>query len=61
MDTLLKAKQQVSYLEVEADEGHDAFLLPIPRYIDALKSYLGCVAAELNKQDDKQGVSADAG
>ena len=61
VDTLLKAKQQVSYLEVEADEGHDAFLLPIPRYIDALKSYLGCVAAELNKQDDKQGVSADAG
>jgi homoserine O-acetyltransferase len=61
VDTLLTAQQQVSYLEVEADQGHDAFLLPIPRYIDALKSYLGCIAAELNKQVDEQGESADAG
>jgi homoserine O-acetyltransferase len=46
VNTLLKAKQPVSYLEIEADQGHDAFLLPIPRYIQALKSYLGCVSAE---------------
>ena len=37
---LLKAGKEVSYLEVEADQGHDAFLLPIPRYINALKAYL---------------------
>ncbi len=37
---LLKAGKEVSYLEVEADQGHDAFLLPIPRYVNALKAYL---------------------
>ncbi len=48
VNTLLKAKQPVSYLEIEADQGHDAFLLPIPRYIQALKSYLSCVSAEIS-------------
>lgn len=40
VNDLLKAGKEVSYLEVEADQGHDAFLLPIPRYINALKAYL---------------------
>jgi homoserine O-acetyltransferase len=40
VNDLLKAGKKVSYLEVEADQGHDAFLLPIPRYINALKAYL---------------------
>lgn len=40
VNDLLKASKEVSYLEVEADQGHDAFLLPIPRYINALKAYL---------------------
>ncbi len=46
---LLKAKRDVSYLEIEADEGHDAFLLPIPRYMAALRGYLSRVAYEVNK------------
>lgn len=37
---LLKAGREVSYLEIEADQGHDAFLLPIPRYVEALSGYL---------------------
>ena len=37
---LLKAGREVNYLEVQADQGHDAFLLPIPRYIEALSAYL---------------------
>lgn len=40
VNDLLKAGREVSYLEVEADQGHDAFLLPIPRYIEALSGYL---------------------
>ena len=44
---LLKAGKEVSYLEVEADQGHDAFLLPIPRYVNALKAYLKRVHAEI--------------
>ena len=63
VNTLLKAKQPVSYLEIEADQGHDGFLLPIPRYIDSLKSYLGCVAAEVSDVTEglaEQGSAADA-
>jgi homoserine O-acetyltransferase len=44
--TLLKAKKEVSYLEIEAAEGHDSFLLPIPRYMQALHAYMGRVAQE---------------
>lgn len=40
VDTLLAAEKPVSYAEIEADEGHDAFLLPIPRYFDVLDAYL---------------------
>ena len=47
VNALLKAKCQVSYLDIKADQGHDAFLMPIPRYIQALKSYLGNVAREV--------------
>lgn len=43
---LLKAGREVSYLEIEADQGHDAFLLPIPRYIEALSGYLQRVNQE---------------
>lgn len=46
VEILLKARRDVSYLEIEADEGHDAFLLPIPRYMDALRGYMNRIAAE---------------
>ena len=49
VNTLLKAKRQVSYLEVESDGGHDAFLLSDPRYIKGLSAYLSVVAAECNQ------------
>ncbi len=40
VDALLAARKQVSYLEIEAAQGHDAFLLPIPRYVQAFKAYM---------------------
>jgi len=40
VDVLLRAQKQVSYLEIEADQGHDAFLLPVPRYISAFSTYM---------------------
>src|SRR5690606_35602571 len=46
VQVLLKAHKDVSYLEVAADEGHDAFLLPIPRYMNALRAYMNRVADE---------------
>ncbi|MGH8466033.1 MAG: homoserine O-acetyltransferase MetX, partial [Pseudomonas sp.] len=35
VNALLAAGKPVSYLEIEADQGHDAFLLPVPRYQEA--------------------------
>ena len=38
--SLVKAKKNVSYAEIEADQGHDAFLMPIPNYLDVLKNFM---------------------
>lgn len=43
---LLDKNKDVMYAETEAHEGHDAFLMPIPRYLEVLHAYLGRVAAE---------------
>ncbi len=48
VNALVKAEKDVSYLEIEAEEGHDAFLLSIPRYLNALSAYLDVVAKEVH-------------
>lgn len=40
VDALVKAGKQVSYAKIEATEGHDAFLFPIPRYMTVLNTFL---------------------
>jgi homoserine O-acetyltransferase len=40
VDALLAARKSVSYAEIEADQGHDAFLLPIPRYLQVFSAYM---------------------
>ncbi|MEO4048609.1 homoserine O-acetyltransferase [Pseudomonas sp. CAU 1711] len=40
VDALLAAKKNVSYLEIDAPQGHDAFLMPIPRYLQAFGAYM---------------------
>jgi homoserine O-acetyltransferase len=47
VNSLLKAGKDVSYLEIDADQGHDGFLLPIPRYVNALSVYLSRAHAEI--------------
>jgi homoserine O-acetyltransferase len=47
VETLLKAGREVTYLEVDADQGHDAFLMPIPRYINAMRGFLDNAYKEL--------------
>lgn len=37
---LVAAKKKVSYVEIEAELGHDAFLTSIPEYHDVLRSYI---------------------
>ena len=40
VDALIAADRPVTYAEIEADEGHDAFLMPIPRYLDLFSAYM---------------------
>lgn len=43
VNALLKAKQQVSYVEITADQGHDSFLLSHPDYHASLANYLQAI------------------
>ncbi|MGT4700539.1 hypothetical protein PDB1_05750 [Pseudomonas aeruginosa] len=40
VDAMIAAKKNVSYLEIFAPQGHDAFLMPIPRYLQAFSGYM---------------------
>jgi homoserine O-acetyltransferase len=51
VDALVAAGRDVSYAQIEADEGHDAFLLPIRRYHDLLGAYLARAHEELDRAD----------
>jgi homoserine O-acetyltransferase/O-succinyltransferase len=46
VDALIAADRPVTYTEIEADEGHDAFLMPIPRYLQAFSAYMQRVGVE---------------
>ncbi|MGB5397449.1 MAG: homoserine O-acetyltransferase [Gammaproteobacteria bacterium] len=37
---LLAARKQVSYVEIESEQGHDAFLIPSPHYMKVFGSYM---------------------
>ncbi len=39
----------VCYAEVQAEHGHDAFLLKIPQYVDVFKAYMDHVADEFER------------
>lgn len=49
LDALVQAGKAVSYAEVDAPQGHDAFLIPIPRYMEIFRAYLNQVAADIPK------------
>jgi homoserine O-acetyltransferase len=46
-DALIAAGKDVSYIAIDSDHGHDAFLLPNQRYQQALGSYLNRLADQL--------------
>ncbi len=46
VDALIAADKPVTYIEVDADEGHDAFLMHIPRYLDVFSAYMQRVGAD---------------
>ena len=46
VNALLSTGKDVTYAEIEAHQGHDAFLMPIPRYHEIFRSYMQRVATE---------------
>ncbi len=44
---LLDGDKTVSYIEVEANHGHDAFLIPIPHYFEVFRTYMQRVGEEI--------------
>jgi homoserine O-acetyltransferase len=44
---LLENRRRVSYAEIAAPHGHDAFLLDDARYLAAVRTYFGGIAAEV--------------
>jgi len=47
VEAMVKAGKRVSYCEIDAPHGHDAFLIPTPRYMDAFNAYMKRVVKEL--------------
>jgi homoserine O-acetyltransferase len=46
---LLDNRRDVSYAEIDAPHGHDAFLLDDARYMNVVRSYFDNVAQSLNE------------
>ena len=44
---LVHANRRVSYCEVEAQHGHDSFLMPVPHYHKVLRAYMEQIATSL--------------
>ena len=47
VDALIEADKDVTYARIESEKGHDAFLIPIPRYINVFGAYMNRVVKEL--------------
>ena len=47
VQALLQNGRDVSYAEIDAPHGHDAFLLDDPRYLSAMRAYFEGIAKEI--------------
>lgn len=52
-EALIAAGKDVSYIAIDSDHGHDAFLLPNQRYQKALGSYLSRLADQIEVPNEK--------
>ncbi|AGZ33126.1 MAG: homoserine O-succinyltransferase MetX [Pseudomonas sp.] len=44
VDALMAARKNVCYLDIDSPYGHDAFLIPTPRYIQGFSNYMNRIA-----------------
>ena len=51
MKALVASKKPVTYAEIDAPHGHDAFLLDNPRYHQLIAAYVDNIAAEIGAGD----------
>ena len=56
-DALVEARKSVSYAEIDSDHGHDAFLIPSPRYMDIFRAYMTRVAADVGIVKESSNAS----
>jgi len=47
VDALIESDKDVSYAEIDCPQGHDSFLLDIPRYTNLFKAYMNGIAQEI--------------
>jgi len=45
---LIAARKNVASAIIQSEHGHDSFLLPLPRYVDVLKTYLTRIHQEIS-------------
>lgn len=46
VNALLAARQSFSYADIDCPQGHDSFLLKVPRYIQLFKAYMDAIRIE---------------
>jgi homoserine O-acetyltransferase len=50
VNAMLSNGNEVVYAEIDAHQGHDAFLMPIPRYLEIMTTYMQRVAADCEQK-----------
>lgn len=55
VDALVDAGKRVSYAEIDAPQGHDAFLIPIPRYMEVFGAYMQQVKRDVPALNSQTG------
>lgn len=48
VDAIIKAGKPVCYANIETKQGHDSFLMPIPRYVNIVSKFLGNLAYKMS-------------
>src|SRR5690606_31507011 len=52
VDALVEARKNVASAIIDTEHGHDSFLLPVPRYMQVLSTYLGRLADQVHAACD---------
>lgn len=58
VNTLLLENKDVSYADIDAPQGHDSFLMPIPRYIKIFRNYMNHIHDNIDGENGTQTSGA---